>query len=60
MDELDGLLRDLRWLQESATLRRRTQSLGQGHPAMVRPLFCEVVIEWDDAMLNGHEGPITC
>jgi hypothetical protein len=60
MDELDGLLRDLRWLQESATLRSRTRSLGQGHPAMVRPLFCEVVIEWDDSTLGGTAESIGC
>jgi hypothetical protein len=60
MDELDGLLRDLRWLQESTTFRRRTRRLWPEQAAEVRPMFCEVVIEWDDAMSDGHEEPITC
>jgi hypothetical protein len=57
---LDGLLRDLCWLRESTTLRRRTRSLWPGQAAAVRPMFCEVVIEWDDSMSDGHEEPITC
>ena len=60
MDELDGMLRNLRWLQESATLRRRTRSLWSGQAAAVRPLFCEVVIEWDDSTLDGVAESIGC
>jgi len=57
---LDGLLRDLCWLRESATLRRRTRSLWPGQAAAVRPMFCEVVIEWDDATSAGIAESAEC
>ena len=57
---LDGLLRDLVWLRESVILRRRTRSLGSGHSDTARPLFCEVVIEWDDATLDGPAELVGC
>jgi hypothetical protein len=57
---LEGLLRDLRWLRESATLRRRTRSLWSGQPASARPLFCEVVIEWGDATLDSDTELVGC
>jgi hypothetical protein len=59
-DILDGLLRDLHWLRESAALRRRTRSLWSGHSEAARPLFCEVVIEWDDATLDGPAELVGC
>jgi len=60
MEILDGLLQDLHWLRESATLRRRTRSLWSGQPSVVSPLFCEVVIEWDNATADGSAELITC
>jgi|GEM_PF-4935618 len=60
MDELDRLLRDLRWLRESVALRRRARSLWSGQPTAGRPLFCEVVIEWGDATLDSDTELVGC
>ena len=60
MEMFDGLLRDLHWLRASAALRRRTRSLWPGPPAGVRPLFCEVVIEWDDVPSDGAAESFGC
>lgn len=60
MEILEGLLRDLRWLRKSATLRRRTRIVLLGKPTGVSPLFCEVFIEWDDATLDGAAESIEC
>ena len=46
---LDGMLRDLRWLQESATCGVGRGVFGHGSPRSGEPLFSEVVIEWDEA-----------
>jgi hypothetical protein len=60
LEILDGLLRDLHWLRASATLRRRTRSLWSGQASAMRPLFCEVVIEWDGATLDGAAESVGC
>lgn len=60
MEILDGMLRDLGWLQESATVRRRTWSLWSRQPAAVRPLFSEVVIEWDEATSESSAELVGC
>ena len=60
LDLLDGMLREVDWLRESATQRRRMRSLRSGQPASVRPLFCEVVIEWDDATLDSAAESVGC
>lgn len=57
---LDGLLWDLHWLRESAALRRRTGSLGSGQSAVARPLFCELVIEWEAATLDSAAESFGC
>ena len=60
MEILDGLLGDLHWLRESAALRRRARSLGSRQPPATRPLFFEVVIEWDDTMLDAASESVGC
>jgi len=60
MEILDGLLQDLHWLRESAALRRRTLSLGQGQSSATSPMFCEVILEWDDVTSDGHAESVGC
>ena len=61
MDELDRLLWDLRWLQASSDLRRRTWSLGPlARSAASGPLFCEVVIDWGDVHSEGLSEATGC
>jgi hypothetical protein len=60
LDLLDGMLREVEWLWESAILRRRLRSLGLERLPISSPLFCEVVIEWDDSTLGGTAESIGC
>ena len=60
LDLLDGMLREVDWLRESAILRRRLRSLVPERLPISSPLFCEVVIEWDDATLDSHAESVGC
>ena len=46
LSDLDRMLWDLCWLRESSD-RRRVGWLREP-PQTIRPVFCEVLIEWDD------------
>jgi hypothetical protein len=60
MDDLDRLLRELRWLQASVDLRRRTGRLGSACPPPTVPSFCEVVIEWAEATSESSAESVGC
>ena len=57
---LDRALRDLSWLQESFWLRYRMRRFGPEPYSSSGPLFCEVVIEWDEAGFDSPAEPVGC